>query len=87
MNIRNMPGFTAQVSLYRSSQQYRMGLPEGPQGGPAISPQMRASGDSENLLVCLGACLCCGLCKEGPWQRASCQLCNRCVATTTTALA
>jgi hypothetical protein len=79
----SMPGFTADASLYRTSQQYRMNSPECVLTGQVTPQQMgrqaRPAGDSEELLICLGACLCCGLCDEGPWQRASCSYCRRCV--------
>lgn len=32
-----------------------------------------------DAVVCLGACLCCGLCEDGAWRRASCSYCRRCV--------
>jgi hypothetical protein len=84
MNTPNLPGFTAEVSLNRPGLQSQMCWQDGGLAGQPILPQMmaqaRQAGDSENLLVCLGACLCCGLCDEGPWQRASCAVCRRCVA-------
>jgi hypothetical protein len=84
MNSANLPGFTAEVSLYRTSRSYRTGSSHGGPSSGQVKPQLmaspvRSSGDSEGLLICLGACLCCGLCEKGPWQRASCSYCNRCL--------
>ena len=81
MSTRNIPGFTAEVALYRTVQQYRANSPYGASTGQ-VKSQLMVGGDSENLLVCLGACLCCVLCEPGPWQRASCNLCYRCVGRT-----
>ena len=84
MSTLHIPGFSAEASLDGGSgQHYRTGAAMAGSGANEILMQMsvrpKPAGDSENLLVCLGACLCCGLCDEGPWRRASCSLCHRCV--------
>jgi hypothetical protein len=80
MTMMTMPGFTAEGSLYRTGRHYRASPAHGASADRVKQQMMKGGGgDSEELLICLGACLCCGLCKPGPWKNASCQYCNRCL--------
>lgn len=66
-----IPGFTAEVALYKTSGHYHAtGI--GSADSSRVVPQLRSKGDS--ALWCLAVCLCCGS-SEHPWCCYRCELC------------
>jgi hypothetical protein len=54
MNAPNLPGFTAEVSLYKSGGSY-YAMVAGSAGSSRITPQLRVN----DPVFCLAACVCC----------------------------
>ncbi len=81
MTMMTMPGFTAEGSGGTGQAGTIVRAPAHGASADRVKQQMMkgGGGDSEELLICLGACLCCAFCKPGPWKNASCQYCNRCL--------